>query len=484
MRSSTGYYSLLRAINYVSFSACKCEVPTVRVGLQFLRAKSVRRLQDILILHFRAHRIAAAVCAMGAALCVLAMVLVLRLGVADDLKISQGIVLEEGGIDPKAMTAITDDVFVIAGQSEWGESAVGFRLSKDASKAELLWRYIHERPLADPMAGLRFATAADTPDFRGVAAMPDGSVFLCGSRPGGGRGKDRPSLLTHLESSGRVIGEKVLIPPKFVDPLWDHPVDPNNLGEVVLSEFDECVPWGDNVGIVGRAVHFFPSQENPRNREYRSYYWIMVVNAAGEIVWQKIIPFPFKLTSIDEFTSVLITPQRNLQVTRYALGQSEIVSVSETGELIAARQLEGYYIAVHPIAAATSIQLFGGDPNGTKNLVTVGENLQELHREDGLNLPEFVAEKAYGRADSSLLLIGQQTQGAGYVSAIRNIAPSRQVTGKTLTHGSLFDAGAAKVSTQTKRSGELLIARTQLERTPSGAKRLGIALDMIGTPTN
>jgi hypothetical protein len=228
---------------------------------------------------------------------------------------------------------------------------------------------------------------------------------------------------------------------------------------------------------------FFPSQKNPKIRDSRSYYWIVVADSASEVVWQKLIPLAFGLTGAD-LSSVLATPQHNLLFTRHWAGQSEALSVNQVGELVAAKQLKGFYVGVHPMGATTTIQLFGGDPGGAKSLITIGEDMRELHREDGLDVPEFVAEKAYGDADSALLLVGEQIQRAGSLSAIRYVGASRQVTGKTLTHGSLFDAGSAKVSTLMPRSGEILIARELLERIPGDAKRLGITLDTIQTPKN
>ncbi len=105
--------------------------------------------------------------AVGCLLVVLSVPIGIVLGasMADDLRISQGIVLNDEGTNPSAMAPATSDIFVIAGQSGFDESALGFRLSQDAPRAELLWRYTKERPLADPVHGLRFATAADMRTF-------------------------------------------------------------------------------------------------------------------------------------------------------------------------------------------------------------------------------------------------------------------------------------------------------------------------------
>jgi hypothetical protein len=408
--------------------------------------------------------------------------------VADDIGISQGLVLEDEGIffNPIAMTRVEDDLYVIAGQSRFGESALGVRLLKGGAEAKVLWRYTSQqsRLLAGAIGRPPFGGAAAMPDFRGVAALPDRSALLCGYGVGGA-GKDRSSLLTRIESSGRVASEKMLFPPKLIDASQDHPPDPNNLGEVVLSGFDDCFIWGDKVGIVGQASHFFPSQNNPKIRESRSYDWILVVDAAGEVAWQRLIPLAFGLRVIGDLTSVLVTPQDNLLFTRHWASQSEIMSVSRAGELIAAKQLKGFWVAVHPTGSAKTIQLFGGDPKNAKTVLTLGEDLQEIHREDGLEVAGFLPMKAYGLTDSSILLAGEKIRGGGGVSAICYVSASREITTTTLTHGSLFDAGTAEVSALTGRPGEILIARTLLEQvTRSEAKRIGVTLDLIKTPKN
>jgi hypothetical protein len=424
------------------------------------------------------------------ALSLLGAAIMPSLCVADDVSISQGLVLEDEGIrfNPIAMTLVKDDVYVIAGRSIFGESALGVRLLKGGAEAKVLWRYTSQqsRQLADAaVRGPAFGGAADMPDFRGVAASPDQSVLLCGYGVGGAAGKDRSSLLTRIESSGRVASEKMLLPPKFTDPPQDHPLDPNNLGEVVLSGFDDCFTWGDKVGIVGQASHFFPSQKNLKIRESRPYDWIVMVDMAGEVVWQKLIPLAFGLRVIGDLTSVLVTPQGNLLFTRHWAGQSEILSVSQTGELIAAKHLKGFWVAVHPTGSAKTIQLFGGDPKDAKTLLTLGEDLQEIRREDGLEGAEFIPKKAYGLADSSLLLAGEKFKDGGTVSAICYVSASREITTTALTHGSFFDAGTAKVSALTGRPGEILIARTLLEQvTRSEAKRIGVTLDLIKTSKN
>ncbi len=250
----------------------------------------------------------------------------------------------------------------------------------------------------------------------------------------------------------------------------------------MLTGFDDCVTWGDKVGIIGHVSHFFPSQNNPKIREGRYYHWILVVNTTGEVVWQKLIPLASGLSVISDLTSVLITPQHNLIFTLHYAGQSEILSVSQAGEVRADEQLKGFYVAVHPMDVATTIQLFGGDPKGAKSLITLDEDLGEVHREDGLNIPEFVASKAYALADTSLLLVGEEVREVGSVPAVRFVSASRQIIKKSLTHGSLFDAGSARVSVLTGRPGELLIARTLLEKGTRGvSKRLGLALDVIET---
>ncbi len=121
------------------------------------------------------------------------------------------------------------------------------------------------------------------PDFRGAAALPDSSVFLCGygvAAPG----RNRPGLLVHVDDSGHIASEDVLQPPQE-DPLEGDLLSSTTMPDAVLSGFDGCVTWGDGIGLVGRASFFSTSGNNPSDREGRYYYWILFVDMAGKIVW-------------------------------------------------------------------------------------------------------------------------------------------------------------------------------------------------------
>lgn len=424
-----------------------------------------------------------------AALGLLGVVIVIGLRGDDDLRISKEIVLDDGRLfsDPLAVAAVGNDVYVIAGKSRSGEGALGFRLLRDAKRAEVLWRYSGEKSqeLAKVSPNLPFGGDAFAPDFRGVAGMSDGSIFLCGYGPRGAVGRHRPGLLTHLDSFGAVIKERALLPTQFVDPPRNHSLDPNNLGEVVQSGFDACVPWGNNVGFVGRALHLYPSQNDPRIRDRKFYYWIMVCNSIGEIVWQKLISSPFGSTSVAGLTSVLVTPERNLMFTYDLSGRSELLSVSEAGLLVGARQFEEPLIAVHSSAKVAAVQVFGGGVNATKSVITLDEGLREVHREDGLSVPYFFTERAFGHSGSYLLLIGQQVRSSRDGSAVRYLSASRQLTARTLSRGSLSDSGTAKLVTPTGRADEFLLVRTLHQKTPDGGtRRAGIALDLISAIGN
>jgi hypothetical protein len=411
----------------------------------------------------------------------------LYIDIAPDLKISGGPVIEDGkGFHLDAIAATKDDTYVVAGESTSGESAFSIRLSQSDGQAKVLWRYTNEksRQLAGAGAGLPFGGAANVPGFRGAAALPDGSVFLCGYGIGA-PGRDRPSLLVHVEGSGHVASEEVLQPPSDADPLKGARAIFSTQPDVVLSGLDGCVAWGDGIGLVGRASFYSRSASNPAVREGRYYHWILFVDTTGKIVWQKLLPLAFLPSPIAELTSVLITPEKNLLFTRHWGGESEVLSISQSGQLVAQRQLNGVYVAVHLEGSATSIQLFGGEPLGTKNLLTVDEDLNDLSREDGLNLPRFVAKSAYGGKLGSLLLVGQAIREPQSLSAVCYVTASRRVTTETLAHAPLSDDGSGGVSAPSSRPNRIVVARRVFERASlTDVKRLGITLDSLEPTEN
>ena len=395
-------------------------------------------------------------------------------------KVSRGVLLQDepGGLfSSRAIARITNDIYVVAGgfarQGEVQQGAVALEILPGISSAKVLWRYKRDRSAQE------VKDRGNVPYFRGVAATPNGAVFLCGHRPSDPQ-QDQPSLLTRLDASGAALGDELLLPALRSKNITQTKQDrPEILSDTVTSEFEDCLVWGNRIAIVGRAALFFPSQADPRTRSHNTYYWVVAVEAGGEVAWQR--TYPIGLDAVDELTSVLTGPDGQLLFTFRRVSGTEILSINQDGELLGRRIISGVYRLVHPSAVSAKIQIVGGDPKGSKSLITLGSGLQDIERLDGLDAPEFVISKAYSLPDQSLLLFGSasRSDGASHVSSVRYITRSGHVEGEDLSRRPFFDGGAIKIVSPTGRPGEFITARDLLENNFGKVSRAGVALDFV-----
>ena len=414
-------------------------------------------------------------------LCLTSTLQLLGCGGADDITLSREILVHGGAMKPHTIAPAKDraDVYYYAGQSIYGESAVAVHLPEPGGGATVLWRYDRDPRRARMKGGVYFA-GGSRPTFRGLVPMSDGSVFLCGDGPGD-HGKDRPALLVRLDNAGRVISEDEVLPPKTTE-------EGTKLGGgqkvTVIGGFDRCLTWGNDVVALGTAHYYGASVQK--------YHWVVVANSAGQIVWQKLVRFDMKFW--DEFVTVRVTP-RSLFFTRllnYAGDTStDIVSMSRTGDLVAHRQLRGFYVAVSS-DGEEPLRIVGGDQSRTKSLITLGEDLRETSREDGLATGSMAASAAYDLDGSALLLFGFERpndqssvrySSASYVDKQRSVrsrlfAPWRPWQ---LLLGGLRDYGTV-VSARTQRPGEFIIARNLYKNSVFSFEGLGLALNFVGAP--
>jgi hypothetical protein len=232
---------------------------------------------------------------------------------------------------------------------------------------------------------------------------------------------------------------------------------------------------GAYVGVIGHVLYF------PRKGERRGYYWIVAVDTAGKVAWQKLIPLVSPVLSLStDFTSAQLTPRQNLLFSRFWLDTTELVSVDLTGQLVASRQLKGYFVVVSS-PGNRAIQVFGGDLEANKSLISLDENLQETQREDNLPIPNFLVANAYSLSGPSLLLMGSDLRGNRNYSAIHHLTKQRSVESTRLIHDDLFDAGKITASAPMSRSGEFIVVRNLLKGQSDQIDNLGIALSIIRT---
>lgn len=396
---------------------------------------------------------------------------------SSDVSVLPEIFVRGGDMQPRAMAAAKnrDDVYIYAGEATYGESAVAVKLSANRKDATVLWRYDRD-PKFSRMnsSGVYFANGS-RPAFNGVVSMANGNTFLCGNGPAD-RGSERPGLLARLDQVGRIISEQELWSSNVDVPLEDRLLDPSNTG-ARSNTFDTCLIWEGNVVAVGQVLYF------PRIGERRGYYWIVAVDSAGKLIWQKLIPQVAPILSeTAELTSARITPHHNLLFTRRWGDASEIVLVSPAGELVRSRRLAGYFVAVSS-TADSEIQVIGGDPKGRSRLLTLDEELKDIRVQDDLDLHDFVAVSAYRTSDTGLLLLGRD-EGPNNFSSFRYVTKQGTIQKKRLIHDDLLDEGTIRVSFATQRPDQFIIARNLLKGRSGKTENLGVALNLIQSAAN
>src|ERR1700722_17604551 len=125
-------------------------------------------------------------------------------------------------LKPWVVARTNDNGFIVAGSADMAAWA-----AKTDSQGNLIWDYVRglQDQLRNPHPG----------EFHGAVSMQDGTTYLCGHMPRPPGSHAPWALLTHLDSSRRVLSEKFLPMAGIAD------------GAV----FDDCAQWRDGVAIVG-----------------------------------------------------------------------------------------------------------------------------------------------------------------------------------------------------------------------------------------
>ena len=178
---------------------------------------------------------------------------------AEHIKVTSEIHLENGvGIFPSAIIRTKDGGYVVTGNIG---SALAWATRVDA-QGHLQWRYqIHP---GQPGGS----------NFEGAVTLNDDSTLLCGwkesSVPGG---TSVVGALTHIDKEGKVLSDRII-----------RPQEPGVFGNSYLKG---CLPWGDGYALIGDTDRVSAS---PQTSRHQRYYWVIALDASGNIKWEKLIP--------------------------------------------------------------------------------------------------------------------------------------------------------------------------------------------------
>ncbi len=329
-------------------------------------------------------------------------------------KVTRQVLLQiekKAALHPEVIVQADDGGFIIAG----GIDAIkqGWAAKTDA-EGKVLWHYFRDLQEEDK-EGLKSQLVA-RPHFTGAVAMPDGSIFLCGNMPHNFRSDAPTVFLTHLDANGQLLSEKYFIPEKGI-----------NKG--VKPRFSGCVRWGDGFAVVGETTGPYIQTTKPvASHIGERWYWVLMFDGAGEKRWEKYIPVSLRHNiNISQFPHVA---NSNLMFSAGGDSDTEIFSISETGEIVAKNIIKGGYQFVRPVVSDGILQLSGRRP-GRKStnwpetdswvVVTLDEKLNEIHStQEGL-------ENFYGyefrMPDQSIASIGEKKHkfGQRYTSRVVHV---------------------------------------------------------------
>jgi hypothetical protein len=292
----------------------------------------------------------------------------------------------------------SDGGFIIAGSAPDPMGPKGWVVKTD-EKGRLLWSYytgLRDLASVEPGQPISYAIHG-APTYYGAFPMPDGSTFLCGQMPNvPAPGSDKPwGILTHLDKTGALISERLLSP---------HVEDAE--GTKGLETLQQCIRWGDGVAIVGSAVRYLPRAPGIVSDNSVTFYWVIALNRAGEIRWEKLIPETHvKWGALADGNLVLQSYGSNLVFSATDNSDSEVIDLGPQGEVVARKPLHGQFRLIRSVVPETAIQIWGtGRGKQKSEVVTLNDRMEEVGHKEGAPDGDCFPRIIYRMPDQSYVL--------------------------------------------------------------------------------
>ena len=268
-------------------------------------------------------------------------------------------------IDPRVVSRADGGNFIVAGSSAGGWAA------KFDAQGKMLWKYERKFPYLDPKP-------YPDPDFLGVAAMADGTTYLCSNVPHPIKDHPPTALLTHLDANGQLMAERI---------FW-----PSNNNEIknpiVQATFEGCTAWEDGFVVFGQILEKNGTVDNILGTPVsKIYYGVIKFDSTGKIQWERYIPrlgdasspfTPQSLTLMAIGDKLFFSVVHNAVVKNTDPITTDVAVLTDTGEVSAKINMLGWLRLVHPNANSKQIQLLGSKNNLV--LIALDQDLQEQHR--------------------------------------------------------------------------------------------------------
>ena len=348
-------------------------------------------------------------------------------------------------MQPNVLVRSDDGGFVVAGSITATKQGWA---TKVAANGKVLWNYYRDLQQEDQAA---FAGHFVRPEYHGAVPMPDGSVYLCGDLP---HPIGTSPLLTHLDAQGKLIAEQL--------------VNPKNLttqSRVHIHHFDSCLRWGNDFVIVGNELYIDGAEEKSTFYHLDLSYWILLLDASGNVKWEQKIPSKIKHYSfISEGVNVVQTGA-NLIISATDNTVTELISINSQGELQAQKKLDGYFQLVRPTSPDGLLQVYGSFVSNTKAprvKLSLTEKLDEIERVQGDRPTDFATRRAYRMPDQSLVFFGSSIHSfgaqlrSGMVYADRLLQEDRLMA---FDKAGFQDGGTIDAAAPGNQPGEFVTAR-------------------------
>ncbi|MBJ7311576.1 hypothetical protein ACFOLJ_11800 [Rugamonas sp. CCM 8940] len=343
-------------------------------------------------------------------------------------------------MEPLAMAATGDDSLVVAGGATATRQAWAARLNA-ANKVE--WIYFRESPPAERLAQEASST---TPEFRAVASMADGSVFLCGNTPY--RTGASNIFLTQLDRQGQLLSEK--------------PVETPASSGAMVYRADQCIAWGEGVVIVAHEQHY-PLPGADGGHGVRASYLLLAFDRLGNFKWEQAVPTLGEGFAPDGQGVIVRNVGGALLVSATDNVDTEVLRFDAKGQLRAHRRFDGRYLLIQGQDGG-ALKLFGSVPDNDalpRSVITLDDTLAVVARTQGDKPFDFSVRHVFEKRDGSLLLFGSEAhaQGAGLRAGVRAVdAALKQERHVTLDHRQRLDPNAILAASARRRDGRYAYA--------------------------
>lgn len=341
---------------------------------------------------------------------------------AEHIKVIKEILLEVGlPASPSVVIQTKDGGYVVAGniatQFAWA--------TRVDAKGNMQWRY--EAPLSLQLPQRSKAT------FTSAVTLRNDTTLLCGWKEV--REEDRVNIvgvLTNIDKTGKVLSNRE--------------IRPQETGDFALSYLLGCQPWGDGFALFGYST-LVSGDPQRRPRETENFQWILALDSAGEIKWEKLISTTEGLNP----RAIYVAPDLDLVFQTYR--------ISQNGEI---RNTVSDNSSSHDLIP----QITAGADGHWK----IAESNNPLRRNSLISNVE--PKVLFSLPNQSIVEFGSKRRNNAYYAAIGWTSPDRN-------HSEIYEYGDTlwvNDAMVTGTPGEFVTVRLVSD---SAKKRLGMALSFI-----